>query len=321
MLLNSMAMSVSGWPIRAVAVLLCTALAACSSAPTTTAPVTSSKASATRPTAAMDIGASVLAALRASQVDNEPTRALSFVQRALAQSPDRPELLWLAARLCGDVARCEPESYEARLRQLAPGNGVVWMGPLTRAQSARDSVTEKHVLEALSRESRFDVYWNALLSQAAVARSREQAQPPPKALNGPLTNAINEVADWLTAVAMPSFTGLAQTCSPDTARDETTAERCRRIAQVLQQGDTFAAEAVGIGLARRAVRPDSPSIVAIEERGAVLQYQHQAAREIMANQVEREKFSAELIELMKKLRREQDVSLAVLRWAGVSLTP
>jgi hypothetical protein len=311
-------MSVLRWSTRTVAVVFCVALAACSNTPTTT---TQSNTSASRPAATVDIGANVLAALRASQVDNEPARALAFAQRALAQAPDRPELIWLAARLCGDVPRCEPESYEARLREVAPGNGVVWMGPLTRAQTARDSVTEKHVLEALGRESRFDVYWNALLSQAAVARSRESAQPPPKALNGPLTNAINEVADWLTAVAMPSFTGLAQTCSPDSARDEAAAERCRRIAQVLQQGDTFAAEAVGIGLARRAVRPDSPSIVAIEERGAILQYQHQTAREIMANQVEREKFSAELIELMKKLRREQDVSLAILRWAGVSLTP
>jgi hypothetical protein len=41
----------------------------------------------------------------------------------------------------------------------------------------------------------------------------------------------------------------------------------------------------------------------------------------LGEQVEREKLSAELIELMKKLRREQEVSLAVLRWAGLPLTP
>jgi hypothetical protein len=301
---------------RCLSILFCIALAACSSAPAT-APAQQSGAAS--PPA--DIGALVLGALRASQVDNAPARALALAQRALSQAPVRPELVWLTARLCGDVPRCEPETYEARLRQLAPGNGVVWMGALTRAQAARDRLTEKHVLEALSRETRFDVYWNALLWRAAVARSQEPSQPEPTLLSGPLTNAINEVADWLTAVAMPSFATLAQACSPESARTDEDAERCRRIAQVLQRGDTYAIEAVGIGIARRALRPDSPSIVALEERAALLQYQHETAREIMGAQVEREKFSAQLIELMKKLPREQDVSLTVLRWAGVSLTP
>jgi hypothetical protein len=90
---------------------------------------------------------------------------------------------------------------------------------------------------------------------------------------------------------------------------------------VLQQGDTYAAEAVGIGISQRSVSPNSPAIIALTEHADVVQYQHDGAREIMGNQVEREKLSAELIELMKKLPREQDVSVAILRWAGEPLLP
>src|SRR5690606_31236634 len=59
------------------------------------------------------------------------------------------------------------------------------------------------ILEALSRETRFDVYWNALLSEAALALSTQAQQPAPRILNGPLTNAINDASTWLSAVAVP----------------------------------------------------------------------------------------------------------------------
>ena len=263
----------------------------------------------------------ILAALRASQVQRDPTRALAYAERALAQEPHRPELLWLAARLCTDVPRCDPTKYEARLRQADPGNGAVWMGPLARAQEKGDSAAEVQILDAIGKETRFDVYWNSLLSQAALTLSKESPQPAPKVLNGPLTNAINDVANWLSAVAVPSFAGIANACNRERARTAQMAERCRNVARVLQQGDTYAAEAVGIGIAQRALPEESPSNVALTERAAVLSYQHDTARDIMAEQVEREKLSVELIELMKKLRREQEVSLAVLRWAGLPLTP
>lgn len=293
-------------------------LAACSSQPTTRTAGASPPAARTP---SVSQGDAILGALRASQVERNSNQALLFVERALQQAPNRPELVWLAARLCGDVPRCEPQEYETRLRKADPGNAVVWMGPLARAQSKGDTAAEAQILEAIGREERFDVYWNSLLWQGAVALSAEAPRPAPKVLNGPLTNAINDVANWLTAVAMPPFTGLANACDRERAKEPTVAERCRRIGKVLQQGDTYAAEAVGIGISQRSVSPNSPTIIALSEHAATVQYQHDGAREIMGNQVEREKLSAELIELMKKLRREQDVSLAVLRWAGVPLRP
>jgi hypothetical protein len=37
--------------------------------------------------------------------------------------------------------------------------------------------------------------------------------------------------------------------------------------------------------------------------------------------VEKDKFSDQMLKLMSQLRREQDVSKAILRWAGRPLTP
>jgi hypothetical protein len=297
-------------------------LVACSSTPPAPTSAPAQQPAPTSSPATVEARAQdILDALRTSQLQRDAARALAYAERALAQEPQRAELLWLTTRLCMDVPRCDPSMYEARLRKADAGNGVVWMGPLTRAQEKGDHSVEAQILEAMGKESRFDVYWNSLLSQAALTLSKEDAKPAPKMLNGPLTNAINDVADWLTAVVVPPFAGIANACSRERTGAAQVAERCRNVAKVLQQGDTYAAEAVGIGIAQRAVSEDSPSTIALTERAAVLAYQHDAARDVLGEQVEREKLSAELIELMRKLRREQEVSLAVLRWAGLPLTP
>jgi hypothetical protein len=61
--------------------------------------------------------------------------------------------------------------------------------------------------------------------------------------------------------------------------------------------------------------------VVLDERVSALGYRSQAAGAVMRSQVEHDKFSQQMIELMKKLPREQDVSLAILRWAGQPLLP
>lgn len=301
---------------QCVLVALAAVLVACSGTPSRPDDVPSPRSEETLP-----LGELIVAALRASQVERDPAKALAFAERALARDPSRPELVWLAARLCAGVLQCDRAALETRLRTLDPGNGAVWSGPLSRARRHRDTAAEQQILEALSRAERFDVYWNSLLWRGAVALSEQSQKPVPKMLNGPLTEAINDVAGWLSAVVLPSFDDLAALCSARRAIDIEVAGRCRRIAQVLQEGDTYAAEAVGIGIAQRSVPSNSPAIIALAEREAVLDYQHRAARQIIAAQVEREQISAELIELMKQLHREQDVSLAVLRWAGQPMRP
>jgi hypothetical protein len=42
---------------------------------------------------------------------------------------------------------------------------------------------------------------------------------------------------------------------------------------------------------------------------------------VVAAQVEKDKFAEQMIKLMEQLKKEQDVSRAILRWAGQPLTP
>jgi hypothetical protein len=249
-------------------------------------------------------------------------RALAAIARANVVAPKRPDLAWLHARICMLSPGCEPEPVETRLRKLAPENGVVWLGPLARAQTRSDKRVEDQILEAMSRAQRFDLYWTGLVWRIATARNAHApAAGTPGAAPHPLTNALDETTEALSNAVVPAFKPLSTSCGLERTQDPATRTRCERIAQAMQQSDTTLVEGIGIGIAQRLATPASPDALVLEERGATLSYRSQAAGAIVRSQVERDKFSAQMIELMKKLPREQDVSVAILRWAGEPLLP
>jgi hypothetical protein len=249
-------------------------------------------------------------------------RALAAIARANVLAPKRPDLAWLHARICMLSPGCEPEPVETRLRKLAPENGVVWLGPLARAQTRSDKRVEDQILEAMSRAQRFDLYWTDIVWRIATARNAHApaagtAGAPPH----PLTSALDQTTEALSNAVVPAFKPLNTSCGLERTQDPATRTRCERIAQAMQQSDTTLVEGLGIGIAQRLATPASPDALVLEERGATLSYRSQAAGAVVRSQVERDKFSAQMIELMKKLPREQDVSVAILRWAGEPLLP
>jgi|GEM_PF-886698 hypothetical protein len=249
-------------------------------------------------------------------------QALAEIARANLLAPKRPELAWLHARICMLTPGCEPEPIETRFRKLAPDNGVVWLGPLARAQSRNDKRVEDQILEAMSRAARFDLYWTSLVWQLSVARNAHgPAAGTPNAPPHPLTRAMDETTDALSSAVVPAFKPLNTACGIERTQDPATHTRCERIAQAMQRSDTTLVEGIGIGLAQRMATPASRDALVLEERGSTLSYRSQAAGAVVRSQVERDKFSAQVIELMKKLPREQDVSVAILRWAGQPLLP
>jgi hypothetical protein len=248
--------------------------------------------------------------------------ALAAIARANLIEQKRPELAWLHVRICAVTPGCEPEPIEARLRKLAPDNGVVWLAPLARAQARQDQRVADQILETMSRAQRFDLYWTTLVWRLSVALNAKSPPPgAPGAPPQPLTQAMDKTTDALSGAVVPAFKPVNTACAPERTQDAATRTRCDRIAQAMQRSDTTLVEGLGLGIAQQLATPGSPMAVVLEERVATLSYRSQAAGALVRSQVEHDKFSAQMIELMKKLPREQDVSLAILRWAGQPLLP
>jgi len=305
---------------RAWSLLLVLLLSACASSPPqqgapTPAAVPEGKGDADQ------MAASALALWGANPANNG-SQALSQIQKAAQAAPQRPEILWLHLRICTQVPGCEPEPIEARLRKLDPNSGAVWLGPLARAQARRDARAEAQILEVMGNTAHFNVYWTTLvaslgpiLSKTPVATSA--AQPVPT----PLTNAMNLTISWLSSLATPAFRSVTQACDEQHVSEPAARVSCQKVAQALQKSDTTLAEGLGLGIEQRLAIPNSAAALQVTAKIQTLGYQNKAAGAIVAAQVEKERFSEQMIKLMQQLKKEQDVSRALLRWAGQPLTP
>lgn len=303
--------SIRWWPLSAVL------LAACAGSPPQQAPAPA------RVTGSGNADELAAAALTAWASDGgKASQALAQIQRAAQREPQRPELTWLHARICMETPGCEPEAVEAQLRKLDPGSGTVWLGPLARAQARKDQVAEDQILEVMTKASHFNVYWTTLVAELTPPVSRTPvATAVPQAAPTPLTNALNSTVSYLSRLTTRAFTPLSSACDAQQVREPGRRVRCDRIAQILQKSDTTLAEGVGLGIAQRLAVPNSAASMQITEKINTLSHLNQTSGTIVAAQVEKEKFSDQMLKLMSESKREQDVSRAILRWAGQPLTP
>jgi hypothetical protein len=237
-------------------------------------------------------------------------QALKLLQKATKEAPQRAEIRWLQFQVCAQVLDCNTEVLEAELLKLAPNNGAVQLGALARAQREGNNTAAASVLDAISRSPSFQIYWNTLLSKLTRATLTQVGKRPQ-----PVTRSLNEITDWYSTLASATFGPLLVSCSAErAAADGYVNSRCIRIAGLLLQSDTYIAESVGLMLARRLLGSDREA--QILERTEASQYQREAASQVINAQLDREKFSTQLIELMAKVPREQDVFQAIVRWGG-----
>jgi hypothetical protein len=253
--------------------------------------------------------------------DNNSQQALTFVSQAAGKAPDRVDIAWLHAQLCLQTRGCEPEPLLARLGKLDPANGTAWLGALARAQQQQDRAAEDQILEVLSRSKHFNIYWNTLVSRVAVAFSKEVAAGKADKLPDPLSRAVNQTVNWISGIALPTFEPLAESCTVTRMVRAEISQRCARIAAALQHSDSYVAEGMGLGIAQRIATPGTPPAAKVAERIGTARYQRDTAGQIIESQVDRDKFTKELLQLMASLPREQDVFIAVMRWAGQPLEP
>lgn len=249
-------------------------------------------------------------ALARYALQRDGARAWTLISSATKQRPADTALAFMQMRLCQLIEGCQPEPYEARVRKLDPENAAVWMRSLADAQQRRDAMVEAQVLDAMGRAQRFDVYWNALNAKIATARIANGARP---------SGALDQSVDWLGATLIPSLQPVMASCSRVRTAEQPWAERCRRVAGALVNGDTYLAESLGTTLAQQVASEQEQA--QLNERARTARYLWRMYAEIARSQIERDKFAAEILELMRKLRREQQVHLAVVRWAGRPVIP
>lgn len=261
----------------------------------------------------------VNALLRRSADIGNP-QVVTLATQATQRAPERKDIAWLHMQLCTQVSGCDAAELETRLRTLDADNGFAWLGALARAQQSNDSMVEERILEEIGGSKHFNIYWNTLVSRIAVALSEQAPPPDPKKPSDSLTRAMDQSVNWISTIAIEALQPLVEACSASRIIRANNAQRCAQIAAALQRSDTYIAEGIGLGIAQR-LTANTQSAQKVTARINATRYQRDTAGQIIQSQLDAEKFTRELLKLMGTLPREQDVFIAVMRWAGQPLEP
>lgn len=159
--------------------------------------------------------------------------------------PDRPDLLLLEVSECRAWRQhCDFAAFDARLRTLAPNNGVGWLDALASAVKAKDSVAIDAALGAIAGTSRVDIYWTRLTAHLAGVLHRIGGEDYSTALAQVDGNGILGGGMWLGG--LESF---GSACNVHAQLTSRRLNLCRNASVAFEQGDTLIAASIGSGIA------------------------------------------------------------------------
>lgn len=251
-----------------------------------------------------------LAAAGLLSLSSDRNNSLALIVRATAADPERADLAWLQAQVCGGVTSCDPEPIERRLRELDPSNGAGWLGALARATSSKNDEARDVALAAIGHSDRVDIYWTRLI--ARLSRVTEQTKTMP------LPEAEVLVIGFLAAQAIPAYAAASNACKGERLQRAEVVEVCRGVAKAFERGDTYITEMIGVAIAKRVWSEDSPEWKAAAEGRRVYEYRSEfwAALDVRDTP-----HADEYLTLCAQNRREQDVLAAQLIALGKNPNP
>jgi hypothetical protein len=246
---------------------------------------------------------------------------MELIARATDLVPDSATLAWMRVRLCLNTPGCDTRDAATALRWVDPDNAAAWLPRLAAALHDKDTVQVDRILADMAQGTRFDVYWNRIVvilydSLRGVSKTLPANEVDADA--GRLRFVVGVAASEF----VPTFASLQEACRESTAGSERR-ESCVKIAKGLQQGDTVAAQVVGLNLEKRFLPADGKEYRALVERRRVLEWRVETAAKYDVPLLPwvRNAHARWRLARMRGLKREEDVLLAVLREQGSPIDP
>jgi hypothetical protein len=245
--------------------------------------------------------------------------ALIDLDRTLKLAPKQPDAAWLALSICAETRNCAQAPRSAELLALDPDNAVARYAAMKEARANADSSAEDRALAEMADAEYFDIYWSRLIARGtdALAKPRGSTQRPLRELR----LAANEVVGWLASAGIPPFSATSDTCKGDRLKRDEVVEWCRKLAQALDNGDTYIAKAIGRAIAMRVWQPDSVELAKFLQHKREYDYVQQAMRPHADTVANSEQDTQRWLNRYRAIRDEHDVYRAWLIELGIPADP
>jgi hypothetical protein len=251
-----------------------------------------------------------LAAAGLLSLSNHPDQSLPLIERAIAASPMRADLIWLQVEVCLKARSCDPAPIETRLRAADPSNAAGWLSELVRANASGDEQAADSALETVGRADRFDIYWTTLISRLSEAAVKSHQMSS--------REAVEVVSGYLAAAPIPGYGAAIKTRKGERLKRPEINNACRGVAQAFQQGDTYLTEMIGVTIANRVWPEQSSEWQTAAQERRVYNYRSKLWRTLDVDDNAR---AEQFLMLGAKYKREQDLMSAQIVAAGKNPNP
>jgi hypothetical protein len=242
-----------------------------------------------------------------------PINRLKLIERAVAEAPDRPDLVWLNIRLCAQVEGCDSQPLEAQLRALSPENGAAWVDSIGRAGRRNDGIEVRKDLAAIAASRRFDTYWNTTIVHVTDAILKTHTMDSPAAFVASIGIA--------SALSLPAYQTIVNACKGDQLQDPDLLRSCRQVSTVMRGGDTYITEMIGIAIAKRTWPEGSLEHIDAVSAKRTAHYRMQADAKLNLDHLSSTAYVEKHLQLMMAKTTEQDVVLAEIVDAKLNPDP
>jgi hypothetical protein len=246
--------------------------------------------------------------------------AVDLAVKASDAEPDDATIGWLRLQLCAGTAGCDIRDPATTMRWVDADNSAVWIATLAVAQKDKDSEEVSRILQEMAQGSRFEVYRNRVVVLLFDSLRKAGTELPPGYVPSDLSR-LSEAMAVAGAEIVPPFAPLLTACRESLAGERR--ENCLKLSKLMQRADTVSAQMAGLTIERRLYAPESKDARAVAERRRELEWRVTAASEYdapalpwLTNALARDR-----VREMRRLTREEDVDIAILRRHKIPLEP
>ncbi len=245
--------------------------------------------------------------------------AVDLAAKASELDPDNAAIGWLRLQLCAGTTGCDIRDPATTMRWVDAENGAVWMATLAVAQRDKDSMEVSRILQEMARGSRFEFYRNRTVVLLFDTLKKAGAELPPGYVPSDLSR-LSEAMAVAGAEILPPLTPLLAACREPYGERR---DNCLKLAKLMQRGDTVSAQMAGLTIERRLSAPDGRDARAVAERRRELEWRVTAASEYDAPSLPwlTNALARDRVREMRRLPREEDVDIAILRRHNIALEP
>jgi hypothetical protein len=246
--------------------------------------------------------------------------ALQLIARASELAPENAAIGWLHLQLCATTPSCDSRDPAFVLRWVDPDNAAAWLAQLSTAHKDKDTIEVDRVLGDMARATRFDLYYNQIMVMMFDALNAVRRELP-GGVAASDTAKLTALAGVANAEIIPAFSPLIDVCREAAGSERR--EDCRKLAKIMQRGDTVIVQMVGFGIERRLIPADSKEAKSLAERKHLLEWRLSAASKLDSAIMPWTQSSRTHTRLaqMRLRPREEDVCIALLREHKMALEP